>query len=217
MKRYKIERLHFISQETQNFTHQECILKALNGGVKWIQLRVKNKSDDEVYAIASEVKKMCGQFEDVTFIINDYLSIAKELDLDGIHLGMTDTSTLVARHELGDHKIVGGTANTLEDIMFHYKNGVNYVGFGPYSHTLTKKNLSPILGTEGFKSVLEALNKKSISVPIIAIGGIEKEDIKNIAQLGVHGIALASLINLDKSPTHKSNEILQEIKILWKN
>jgi thiamine-phosphate pyrophosphorylase len=217
MQNKKISRLHYISQETKEISHQECILNALKGGVKWVQLRVKDKTEEQVHAIASEVKTICKEFKNVTLILNDYLSIAKELDFDGIHLGMTDTSTLIARAYLGKDKIIGGTANTLENIIFHYKNGVDYVGIGPYKHTFTKNNLSPIIGIEGYKVLIEQLAKHKINLPLIAIGGIVKEDFKDLSEIGVHGVALASLINLDKNPINKSKEIIKELQLQWKN
>lgn len=210
-----IANLHHITQETVNFTHQECALRALKGGVKWIQLRVKDKTEKEVLAIAKEVKTLCNQY-DAQLIINDYLEIAKELDLDGIHLGMTDTSTKVAREVLGKSKIIGGTANTLDHILYHYENGVDYVGVGPYRFTSTKDNLSPILGLDGYGEVLTELEKRSISLPVVAIGGIQIEDFQDIFTAGIHGIALASVINLATDPVVKSEEVMNEIERVGK-
>ena len=211
----KVHHLHHITQETESLSHQECVLNALKGGVKWIQLRVKDKTEDEVFEIAKEVKEIASNFDNITLLMNDYVYITKELDFDGIHLGMTDTSTLDARKLLGKDKIVGGTANTLSDILFHYKNGVDYVGLGPYTFTSTKDKLSPIVGAEGYTTILKELKSLNIEIPIIGIGGIKKEDFKILKDIGLHGVALASIINLDVQPITKAQEIVQEIKKQW--
>jgi thiamine-phosphate pyrophosphorylase len=208
-----ISRLHYITQETDNYSHQDLAHQALKGGVKWIQLRVKNKTEDEVFEIAEELKIECQQYQ-AKLIINDFLTIAKDLRLDGIHLGLTDTSTKIARETLGKSAIIGGTANTLEDVLYHYNNGVDYVGLGPYRFTSTKENLSPILGIEKYTTILKQLEARNIALPIIAIGGIQIEDFETIIENGIHGVALASLINLDPNPTEKAKQITNKIHSL---
>ena len=209
----EISRLHYITQETADFSHLDCALWALKGGVKWVQLRVKNKSEDEVFEIAEELKILCQQF-DAKLIINDFLSIAKDLRLDGIHLGMTDTSTKTAREVLGKAAIVGGTANTWEDILHHYKNKVDYVGLGPYRFTSTKEKLSPVLSLETYNSFIKELKSKKIDLPIIAIGGIKETDFETILGNEIHGVALASLLNLDPNPTEKAKQVINNINSL---
>jgi thiamine-phosphate pyrophosphorylase len=211
----KIHRLQLISQETATISHQECVFNALMGGIKYIQLRIKNKAETEVFQIAKEIKNLCSDFENVCLILNDYLPIAKELDFDGIHLGMTDTSTAEARKILGKNKLIGGTANTYEDILYHYQNGVDYVGLGPLRYTQTKNQLSPILGEEGYSTLIQKLKTKAIHLPILAIGGITTDDFKTLSQLGVYGVALASLINLDTHPILKAQEVQEEIDRQW--
>ena len=194
-----ISRLHHITQETSSLTHLDTMRSALDSGVTWTQLRIKNESLSTVKKIAEQAKELCLEYK-ATLIINDYLEVCKELDLDGVHLGLTDTSTKDAREFLGQSKIVGGTANTFEDIIYHYKNGVDYVGIGPYKFTSTKDKLSPIVGLEGYKKVLKSLDDEGIQVPLIAIGGITQDDVRGIRDVGMYGIAVASLINLSEKP-----------------
>ena len=211
-----IHHLHYISQSTEEHTHQDLILEALKGGVKWIQLRIKETPKDEVLRIAQEVRKLCTQYN-AQLILNDHVQIAKEIKADGVHLGLTDVSTKEARKILGEEVIIGGTANTLEDIIYHYENGVDYVGVGPYRFTSTKKNLSPIVGLEGYKQLIQELKDREIKLPLIAIGGIDQADFSLLKEVGVHGIALASLINLNGNPQVKALEIVQAIEETWKN
>jgi len=212
----RIDHLHYISQNTETHTHQELILEALKGGIKWIQLRVKETPENQLVKIAEEVRELCTT-HGAKLILNDHVQIAKAVKADGVHLGLTDLSTKEARVILGEEAIIGGTANTLEDIIYHYNNGVDYVGVGPYRFTSTKQNLSPIVGLKGYENLLKELNKKEINIPLIAIGGIDQTDFSILKEVGIHGVALASLINLNDNPQIKAQEIVSKIKETWKN
>ncbi len=189
-----IAKLQYISQATATQTHLEAIHAACNAGCKWIQLRLKNTPIREVETIAKAAKIICKK-HGATFIINDYVSIAKAVKSDGIHLGKSDLTHRDARHILGNDIIIGGTANTFEDIQKYHEEGVvDYVGVGPFRFTTTKKELSPILGLEGYKQIIQQCNAADIQLPIIAIGGIQLTDIQDIMTTGLHGIAVSSLI-----------------------
>ena len=155
-------------------------------------MRVKDKSFSEYLAIAKEVKLICDKFK-TTLIINDNVEICNSINAHGVHLGKNDLSIIEARKILGNEKIIGGTANTLEDIIQLQKDGVDYIGFGPYKFTNTKKNLSKILGIEGYSQIPKILNSQ---IPIIAIGGIQLKDTKQLMNTGIYGIAVSSAINL---------------------
>jgi thiamine-phosphate pyrophosphorylase len=99
-----------------------------------------------------------------------------------------------ARAITGPGMIVGGTANTLEDLLQHVKDGADYVGLGPYRFTTTKQKLSPILGLEGIAHILQQLAAQGITIPVIAIGGIVQEDVAALITAGVHGVAVSGLI-----------------------
>lgn len=189
-----MEKLQFISQETEKLTHLQGIQKACEAGVKWIQLRVKDKNEDEVLELAKAAKQICS-LHDCCLIINDYPLIAKKAGANGVHLGKEDMSVAEARKILGNDFIIGGTANTIEDIELHSESGADYVGVGPFKFTATKKKLSPLLGLEGYKKIINECMKRNISAPIIAIGGIEINDVKDIMRTGVYGIAVSGLIS----------------------
>src|SRR5580658_3587817 len=95
---------------------------------------------------------------------------------------------------MGAGKIVGGTANTLEDIREHYLGGADYIGLGPYRYTTTKKKLSPILGLEGYRGVMKQMEAEGIAVPVYAIGGIGMEDVGSLVEAGVYGVAFSGLM-----------------------
>jgi thiamine-phosphate pyrophosphorylase len=188
----QISRFHYLTQDLPDISHQELAEIACKNGIRWIQLRVKNKPFEDWLQIAKDVKQICNHFQ-TTLIINDHAEIAKAVDADGVHVGKNDVTVLAARKIVGESKIIGATANTLEDILAHQKNGVNYIGLGPYKFTKTKEKLNPILGLEGYSIIQQSNNS---IIPIIAIGGIQLEDVQPLMNTGVHGVAVSSVINL---------------------
>ena len=190
----EIAKLHYITQETKEYSHQQRAEIVCRAGINWVQLRVKGKSDEEYLMIAKQVKLICDNY-DSKLIINDNVEIAKMVKADGVHLGKSDMRPGVARKELGNTAIIGGTANTYDDIIELTKEGVDYIGLGPFKNTTTKKNLSPILGLQGYVNILAKCKKANISTPIIAIGGIQIEDVSQLTNTGTYGIAIASAIN----------------------
>lgn len=192
-----ISRLHYITQDTP-VSHAQLAKEACQAGIKWIQLRVKDKPDEEWKSIAIETKKVCDSFG-VMLIINDNVHIAKEIGATGVHLGKTDMSVTEAREILGDKFIIGATANTFEDIKGLTKEMPDYIGLGPFRFTPTKKNLSPILGLEGYKKIARQCLLHNIAIPIIAIGGITDADVTELIDTGVYGLAVSSYITNAKN------------------
>ena len=188
----QISRFHYLTQDLPDISHQELAEIACKNGIRWIQLRVKNKPFEDWLQIAKDVKQICNHFQTI-LIINDHAEIAKAVDADGVHVGKNDVTVLAARKIVGESKIIGATANTLQDILAHQKNGVHYIGLGPYKFTKTKEKLNPILGLEGYSIIQQSNNS---SIPIIAIGGIQLEDVQPLMNTGVHGVAVSSVINL---------------------
>jgi len=189
----KIERLQFISQQAGEAGHLACIARACEAGVKWVQLRVKDKPASEVLEMALESKKICNRYN-ARLIVNDYPEIAAEAGAYGVHLGSGDMPVALAREITGEKMIIGATANTMEDIERHQSDGADYVGLGPYRFTETKKQLSPLLGLEGYTSIMAGCQGKGIKIPVLAIGGIRGTDIPALLQSGVYGIAVSSVI-----------------------
>ncbi|MGN0212207.1 MAG: thiamine phosphate synthase [Muribaculaceae bacterium] len=169
------------------------------GGCRWVQLRMKNASKEEIMPVAEQLKKICTDSECI-LIIDDHVDIAKELALDGVHLGKTDMNPAEARAILGANPIIGVTANTFADIEAYSSLDVDYVGLGPFRYTTTKKNLSPILGIDGYKAIMQQCAENGIYLPVVAIGGIGYADIQAVMNTGVHGVAVSgSLINAEST------------------
>ena len=193
-----LKKIQYISQGDSPEQQLANISKALNAGCKWIQLRYKNKSIEEVRTLAKMVQKICRAY-DATFIINDHVQVASEINADGVHLGVDDISVMEAKAVL-KNKIIGGTANTLEDVLQRVNEKCDYIGLGPFRFTATKEKLSPILGIEGYQEILKELKNRNIDIPIYAIGGIEIEDFEKLEQAGVYGVAVSGLITHHKNP-----------------
>ncbi|WP_051359957.1 thiamine phosphate synthase [Adhaeribacter aquaticus] len=188
-----ISKLHYITQDIPGFSHAQLAEAACAGGVNWVQLRLKNKPAADWKKEAFAIQVICRQYN-AKLIINDNVALAQEIGADGVHLGKQDMSTTQAREILGPDFIIGGTANTFEDIQMHVAAGVNYIGLGPFRFTATKENLSSILGLEGYASILKQCQKANITIPIIAIGGLILADIRALLGTGVYGIAVSSAI-----------------------
>ena len=185
--------LQFISHYTEKYSYLDSIRLALQGGCRWIQLRMKDATDDEVRPIAIEAQKLCREYG-ATFVIDDCVALVKELHADGVHLGKNDMPIAEARRILGPDYIIGGTANTFEDVKSHYESGADYIGCGPYRFTTTKQKLSPVLGLDGYRRIIIEMRAAHIDIPIVAIGGITQADIPAILATGITGIALSGTV-----------------------
>ena len=207
--------VQFITHYTERYSHLDSVRIALEGGCRWIQLRMKEASPKDILTIAKEAMSLCRKY-DATFIIDDFVELAKQIGADGVHLGKNDMPIAEARKILGQDFIIGGTANTFEDVQMLYKTGANYIGCGPFRFTTTKKNLSPILGLEGYQQIISLMKEHKISLPLVAIGGITKKDIPSLMQTGISGIALSGSILRSENPIEEMKEIIQTTH-LWKN
>ena len=203
--------LQYITSPREGMSLEKQVESVLRGGVSWVQLRLKDASKDEFIIAARSVKKLCQRYN-ATFIINDNVDLAKIIDADGVHLGKDDMDPLVAREILGQNKIIGATCNTWEDIENNSLKKVDYIGLGPFAFTTTKKNLSPVLGLEFYKNIVQEMQKADINIPIYAIGGIKESDISPLLSTGVKGIALSSLIKDADDIEYKTKKIIDIIK-----
>lgn len=186
----KIEDLQYITQDSEVLSHFDQAINAFKMGIKWVQLRMKDTPDEEIINTAEEI--LANDFSrNGTIIINDSVEIAKKVNAKAVHLGLNDIPINEARKILGKSVIIGGTANTIEDILLQKDRGADYVGLGPFRHTNTKKNLSPVIGLHGYKKIINELNKLNCEIPIFAVGGIKQKDINDIRNIGIQGIAIS--------------------------
>ncbi|WP_294285842.1 thiamine phosphate synthase [uncultured Chryseobacterium sp.] len=189
-----MKKLQYISQGFTQAEQEFNIKNALDNGAQWIQVRWKNAPENELIRLCENTKKRCSEYKSVC-IINDHVHIAKDIDADGVHLGLKDTSIEAARSVLGENKIIGGTANTFSDVLKRMRESCDYIGLGPLRFTSTKEQLSPILGFEGYEKIIRELQEKSIEIPkLFAIGGVVLDDVERLQQTGIYGVAVSGQI-----------------------
>ncbi|MEL7003414.1 MAG: thiamine phosphate synthase [Bacteroidota bacterium] len=185
--------------------------KAGRGG-ELVQLRLKNYSNNEILLATQEAYKICNG-SGSKLILNDYPDIARQTEVDGIHLGKKDVAPAEARKLLNNYQLMGGTANTYEDCLHLINEQVDYIGLGPFRFTTTKQKLSPILGLDGYASIMEQLESEGYQIPVYAIGGITIDDITPLINVGIHGVAASSFL------TNKSHaelcDTIAEIKDIF--
>ena len=181
---------------------------ALQGGCRWIQLRMKQATDDEVAQVADKLMPLCREAGAV-FLLDDRVELARSLGADGVHLGKNDMPVSEARQLLGAECITGGTANTFEDIQELHRQGADYIGCGPYRFTQTKEKLAPTLGMEGYRDLLARMRTEGISLPLVGIGGITCEDIPTLMDLGMDGIALSGSVLNAPQPAEEMRRVQQ--------
>ena len=185
----RISKLQFI---TTNAAHAE---QACMAGADWIQLRLKDTPYDELKVRAMEVQAVCKEFNAV-FIVNDHVTLAYNIGANGVHLGKSDMAPDAARQQLGADFIIGNTANTFEDVAYLAGKPIDYIGLGPFRFTQTKKQLSPILGLEGYQHIFEQLKKRGIKVPpVVGIGGVAHNDVPQLLEAGLYGVAVSGAIS----------------------
>lgn len=194
--------IQFITHSNERYDHVEGAKLALQGGCRWIQLRMKDAMETDFLRAAKKIRRLCDEYH-ATFILDDHVEWVGLAGADGVHLGKNDMPVDEARKMLGRNRIIGGTANTFEDVERLFRRGADYIGCGPFRFTTTKKNLSPVLGLEGYRSITAQMKAHDIQLPIVAIGGILHQDIPAIMQTGVTGIAVSGAILNAENPVEE--------------
>jgi thiamine-phosphate pyrophosphorylase len=208
--------LLFITHQTERYDYLQSVALALEGGCRQIQLRMKDAPPREVEQTGVWAKALCEKYG-AKLYIDDHVAVCKNIRAAGVHLGKTDMPPHKARQLLGSNFIIGGTANTFEDIRHLKSEGVDYIGLGPFRFTATKKNLSPIIGLSGYRQIIEQCRALGFILPVLAIGGITPDDISGILNTGVSGIALSSVILQAENPVRETKRIVEIIREELKN
>lgn len=200
-------KLQFITHHNERYSYIDSARMALEGGCRWIQLRMKEADETILESAAITIQRLCREYG-ATFIIDDNVALTKRIGADGVHIGKNDMPVAEARKMLGEGYIIGATVNTFDDIVNTLHTATpDYFGCGPFRHTTTKRNLAPILGYEGYREVISKMRERNIEIPLIAIGGITKGDIPELLRCGVNGIALSGSIIGAKEPVMEMHSI----------
>lgn len=204
--------LQFITHFTERHTYLDSARIALEGGCRWVQLRMKDADEGLFVATAREVRALCDRFG-ATFIIDDHAELVGATGADGVHLGKNDMPVAEARRMLGPDIVIGGTANTFDDVKALAEAGADYIGCGPFRFTTTKQRLSPVLGLEGYRRIVRRMRESGISLPIVAIGGITFDDIGPIMRTGVTGIALSGSVLRADDPVAEMRRVVEAVEL----
>jgi thiamine-phosphate pyrophosphorylase len=204
----KIGRLHVITDtELQDlFSHVELARMAIAGGADTVQFRQKEGSTRKMIQTAREMKHLCAS-AGVTFIVNDRLDVAIASESDGVHLGQDDFPIPLAREILGENKIIGGSAVTLDEARKCLEESADYVGFGPVYPTTSKADAGPVSGINLLKEVID-----KVSLTFIAIGGVNKNNALEVIRAGAQGIAVISAVCCQQDPEKATRELFQALK-----
>lgn len=192
----KIGRFHVLTDtDLQDcFSHIELAELAIAGGADTIQFRQKTGETIQMIRIAEQIQALCKR-AGVTFIINDRVDVAIASHADGVHLGQRDFPIPLARKLLGEGAIIGGSAGNAEEARKCFSEGADYIGFGPVYSTASKVDAGPASGLALLKQIVE-----EIPLPIIAIGGINKDNALLVRETGAYGIAVISAVCCEKDP-----------------
>lgn len=187
--------------------------QAMVGGCRWVQIRMKDAPDAGVLEaarlIAPHMHALGG-----TLLADDRVElVAANRDLfDGVHVGKSDMPPAEARRMLGPDAIIGATVNTLADILALAPwRDVSYLGMGPYRFTVTKRALAPVLGVEGYGTALAEARRHGFDLPVVAIGGIQPEDVALLATTGICGVAVAGAITHAGDPEAATARFVEAI------
>jgi thiamine-phosphate pyrophosphorylase len=207
MREGKIGKLHILTDTLMQsrFSHIELTEQAIAGGADTIQFRHKHGPTREMIQIATEMKRICTE-KGVMFIVNDRIDVAIAAEADGVHLGQDDFPIPLARKLLGDNRIIGGSAATMEEAKKCLSDGADYVGFGPVYPTGSKDDAGPVSGIDTLKKIVA-----TIPLPIIAIGGIDEGNTPEVMKTGTHGIAVISTVCCKENPEEATKGLYEAI------
>ena len=191
-------------------SHLEVAEDALTGGATVIQFRDKEMKDSEAVVACREIYKLTKK-KGVSFIVNDRVEVAKAVDADGVHLGQEDMSFSSARKILGKEKIIGISVETVEQALKAVEGGADYLGVGPIYPTATKLDAGKVLGIARLKEIRESVN-----IPIVAIGGINENNLEEVLKAGVDGVAVISAVVSAPDITEACRKLKNKIEYIKK-
>ena len=184
---------------------KEVVKESLDGGVSFIQLREKTLDEETFFQEAVELQKMCKEYH-VPFIVNDNVEIALKMNADGVHVGQSDMEAGCVREKLGPDKILGVSAQTVEQALIAQEKGADYLGVGAVFPTGSKDDAEDV-SYETLKAICEA-----VSIPVVAIGGITKDNVCKLKESGICGVAVISAIYAQKNIRKAAHDLREEME-----
>ncbi|RNL52802.1 thiamine phosphate synthase [Pedobacter jejuensis] len=189
-----IEKLQYITHDIAHLTHIEQAQNACEAGAKWIQYRCLSKTDEELLQDINEIAGICDDWG-TTLIVTNHIHLNGTADIQGFHIEDLDADFNKLRTQVGDDITLGGSANTIDNLIRLGKQGVDYAGFGPFAATETKPNNYPFITLSEYRNAIKELENQNLNLPILAVGGITNYDVESLMQTGIYGIAVSGAIN----------------------
>ena len=206
MKKY-VSKLHYLTQDLPGRSHVQQVQMACGAGANWVQYRCMTKPEDELIDEINEVAEICDEWG-ATLIITNHYDLLHRVDAQGVHIEDFDADFVSIRKAVGEDKTLGASATNPDDLLKVQALGVvDYCGYGPFAHTDTKPNDYTLLGFEGYRK----LEKLPVNIPVIAVGGIQLQDVEHLLQTGIYGIAVSGAINLSADPAGMLKEFYRKI------
>jgi thiamine-phosphate pyrophosphorylase len=205
MKKF-ISKFHYLTQDLPNRSHIQQTQFACEAGANWIQYRCLSKSDEEMLEELHQIASICDDWG-TTLIVTNHYHLVHLADIQGVHIEDMDADLTQIRTQIGDDKTLGASANNFQQIVNHIKNGADYIGCGPFGHTDTKPNNSPHWGIKGYLEIIKQLDENNLAIPLIAAGGIKLENISDLINTGIHGVAVSAAINKSDDPKNAYAEM----------
>ena len=199
MKKF-VDTFHYLTQDLPNTSHLQQVDIACSQGAKWIQYRCFSKTEEEMLSELHQIVHICDDWG-TTLIVTDHYQLLPKADIQGVHIEDMDADISLIRQIIGDDKTLGASATHLTQLATHIKNGADYIGYGPYAHTDTKPNTEMHWGIEGYLQAVKELEEMNLTIPLIAVGGINLEDVEELMRTGIHGIAVAAAVNKSAWPS----------------
>jgi thiamine-phosphate pyrophosphorylase len=193
MKKY-IEKLHFITHDIPQHSHINQAQLACEAGAKWIQYRCLSKTDEALLADLNFIAEICDDWG-ATLIVTDHIHLKGKADIQGFHIEDMAADFVALRKEIGEEYTLGGSSNTIENLIRLAREGADYAGFGPFNITTTKPNQAPLISLNEYKTAIAELHAQGIDLPVLAVGGVTLNDIEALMQTGIYGIAASAAIN----------------------
>jgi thiamine-phosphate pyrophosphorylase len=206
VKKY-ISKFHYLTQDLPDRSHAEQVQIACSSGANWVQYRCLTKSDDELIAEINEIAEICDDWG-ATLILTNHYHLLGTVDVQGVHIEDLEADLEAIRNHIGEDKTLGASATNIEGLLaVQQLNVVDYCGYGPFALTDTKPNNYPLLGFEGYRQ----LKKHPVEIPVIAVGGIQLNDVDALLETGVYGISVSGAVNLSIDPGGAVKEFYRKI------
>jgi thiamine-phosphate pyrophosphorylase len=207
MKKY-ISKFHYLTQDLRTRSHLKQATVACEAGANWIQYRCLTKPDEELIEEINEIAALCDDWG-TTLILTNHYHLLSKVDAQGVHIEDFDADFKAIRKVIGDDKTLGASATTIAGLLAVQSTGVvDYCGYGPFAHTNTKPNNKPLLGFEGYRKLQQS---PEITIPVIAVGGIDLTDVDPLIKTGIYGIAVSAAVNLAIDPGRALKEFYKKI------